>query len=139
MKTKAFHLGDYRRATVGPGKDVPDDYFFVNGQSLVIHMSFPRHSSLLTLTTLAASASSVLLRQKILKKCREDIYHFLNIENGQIAIYDAVNALSSGRKALAKEFAKHEVQVGPSSYSVEISEAERPLCSPTWRSAIALP
>lgn len=31
VKTCAFHLGDYRRTTVGPGKDVPDDYFFVNG------------------------------------------------------------------------------------------------------------
>ncbi|KAI9808684.1 MAG: hypothetical protein M1825_003836 [Sarcosagium campestre] len=87
VKTRAFHLGDYRRATVGPGKDVPDDYFFVN-----------------------ASATSVLLRQRILKKCREDIYHFLNLENGQVAIYDAVNPLSAGRQALAKEFAKHDVQ-----------------------------
>lgn len=32
MKTRIFHLGDYRRATVGPGQDVPDDYFFVNGE-----------------------------------------------------------------------------------------------------------
>jgi adenylylsulfate kinase-like enzyme len=88
VKTRIFHLGDYRRATVGPGKDVPDDYFFVK-----------------------ASASSVLLRQKILKKCREDIYHFLNHENGQIAIYDAVNPLSAGRKSLAKEFAKHDIDM----------------------------
>ncbi|KAI4133326.1 MAG: hypothetical protein LQ347_002218 [Umbilicaria vellea] len=88
VKTRVFHLGDYRRATVGPGQDVPDDYFFVN-----------------------ASASSVLLRQKILKKCREDIYHFLNHENGQIAIYDAVNPLAAGRRSLAKEFAKHDVEV----------------------------
>lgn len=87
VKTRIFHLGDYRRAIVGPGKDVPDDYFFVN-----------------------ASASSVLLRQKILKKCREDIYHFLNHENGQIAIYDAVNPLAAGRKSLAKEFAKHDIK-----------------------------
>ncbi|KIW27023.1 uncharacterized protein PV07_06804 [Cladophialophora immunda] len=87
VKTRIFHLGDYRRAIVGPGKDVPDDYFFVN-----------------------ASASSVLLRQKILKKCREDIYHFLNHENGQIAIYDAVNPLSAGRRSLAKEFAKHDIK-----------------------------
>ncbi|KAL9108947.1 MAG: hypothetical protein Q9227_006343 [Pyrenula ochraceoflavens] len=87
VKTRIFHLGDYRRATVGPGKDVPEDYFFVN-----------------------ASASTVLLRQKILKKCREDIYHFLNHENGQIAIYDAVNPLSAGRKSLAKEFAKHDIE-----------------------------
>ena len=51
VKTRVFHLGDYRREHVGDGKDVPEDYFFVN-----------------------ASASTVLLRQKILKKCRDDIY-----------------------------------------------------------------
>ena len=87
VKTRIFHLGDYRRATVGLGIDVPDDYFYVN-----------------------ASAATVLLRQKILKKCREDIYHFLNHENGQIAIYDAVNPLSAGRRSLAKEFAKHDIE-----------------------------
>jgi 6-phosphofructo-2-kinase/fructose-2,6-biphosphatase 4 len=80
-------LGDYRRATVGDGKDVPDDYFFLH-----------------------ASPQSVLLRNKILKKCREDIYHFLEHDNGQIAIYDAVNAISAGRKSLAKEFEKHGIQ-----------------------------
>ncbi|PQE13909.1 hypothetical protein CJF30_00006712 [Rutstroemia sp. NJR-2017a BBW] len=87
VKTRIFHLGDYRRATMGPGQDVPDDYFFIN-----------------------ASAASVMLRQKILKKCREDIYAWLNHENGQVAIYDAVNPLAGGRKSLAKEFAKHDVQ-----------------------------
>lgn len=51
VKTRVFHLGDYRREHVGDGKDVPEDYFFVN-----------------------ASASTVLLRQKILKKCRDEIY-----------------------------------------------------------------
>ena len=88
VKTRIFHLGDYRRATMGPGVDVPDDYFFVN-----------------------ASAPSVLLRQKILKKCREDIYAWFEHDNGQVAIYDAVNPLSGGRKSLAKEFAKNQVQV----------------------------
>jgi 6-phosphofructo-2-kinase/fructose-2,6-biphosphatase 4 len=87
VKTHVFHLGDYRRATVGDGKDVPDDYFFLH-----------------------ASPQSVLLRNKILKKCREDIYHFLEHDNGQIAIYDAVNAISAGRKSLAKEFEKHGIQ-----------------------------
>ena len=56
----------------------------------------------------------MLLRQKILRKCREDIYHFFDRENGQVAIYDAVNPISSGRRALAKEFAKHDIQVIPS-------------------------
>ncbi|KAG9532347.1 6-phosphofructo-2-kinase/fructose-2,6-bisphosphatase-like protein, partial [Aureobasidium melanogenum] len=78
VKTRIFHLGDYRRATMGPGKEVPDDYFFIN-----------------------ASPSSVLLRQKILRKCREDIYNFLEHENGQIAIYDAVNPSAAGRISLA--------------------------------------
>lgn len=87
VKTRIFHLGDYRRATVGPGMDVPDDYFHVN-----------------------ASPASVLLRQRILKKCREDIYQFLDEENGQVAIYDAVNPLAAGRRSLAKEFAKHKVR-----------------------------
>lgn len=86
MKTRIFHLGDYRRATV-PGGEVPDDYFFPN-----------------------ATPASIMLRQKILKRCREDIYSWLNHENGQVAIYDAVNPTAAGRKALAKEFAKHDVQ-----------------------------
>jgi len=87
VKTHVFHLGDYRRATLGRGKDVPHDYFFVN-----------------------ASPSSVLLRNKILKKCREDIYQFLEHENGQVAIYDAVNPLAAGRRSLAKEFHRHGIQ-----------------------------
>ena len=88
VKTRIFHLGDYRRATIGPEGSVPEDYFFPD-----------------------ASASSVILRQKILKKCREDIYAWLNHENGQVAIYDAVNPTASGRRSLAKELAKHDVQV----------------------------
>lgn len=88
VKTRIFHLGDYRRATIGPDGSLPDDYFFPD-----------------------ASPSSVILRQKILKKCREDIYAWLNHENGQVAIYDAVNPTASGRRSLAKEFAKHDVQV----------------------------
>lgn len=31
VKTRVFHLGDYRRAMLGHGQEVPDDYFFVNG------------------------------------------------------------------------------------------------------------
>jgi len=87
VKTRVFHLGDYRREIVGQGKELPDDYFFVN-----------------------ASPSSVLLRQKVLKRCRDDIYKFLNDENGQIAIYDAVNPLAAGRRSLATEFSKHSFQ-----------------------------
>lgn len=72
---------------VGPGNDIPEDYFHAD-----------------------AKPESVLLRQKIMKACREDIYHFLNEENGQIAVYDAVNPLAKGRRALAQEFAKFDIQ-----------------------------
>ncbi|MCJ1395243.1 hypothetical protein MMC18_008127 [Xylographa bjoerkii] len=106
VKTRVFHLGDYRRATVGPGQDVPDDYFFVNGEDI----SDLGDCEISTEALDDASASSVLLRQKILRKCREDIYHFFDKEKGQIAIYDAVNPLAAGRRVLAKEFAKHDVQ-----------------------------
>lgn len=87
VKTRAFHLGDYRRAHMGPGKDVPHDYFFVN-----------------------ASAEAVKLRQAILQKCRLDLYHFFDNEKGQVAIYDAVNPLAEGRRQLAKEFSKLDIQ-----------------------------
>ncbi|KAI5849563.1 6-phosphofructo-2-kinase-domain-containing protein [Morchella snyderi] len=87
VKTRAFHLGDYRRAHMGPGVDVPHDYFFID-----------------------AMPASVKLRQTILQKCRLDLYHFLDHEMGQVAIYDAVNPTSMGRKQLAKEFMKHDIQ-----------------------------
>jgi hypothetical protein len=81
---------------------------------MIISMSMVCMVFLLAVTVLTSSeatAKSVLLRQKIVRKCREDIYHFLNHENGQIAIYDAVNPLASGRRSLAKEFAKHDIEV----------------------------
>ena len=89
---------------MGPDMEVPDDYFFIN-----------------------ASAASVMLRQKILKKCREDIYAWLNHENGQVAIYDAVNPLSGGRRSLAKEFGKHDVQVRSAIGTANLKQRERKL------------
>ncbi|KAI4264223.1 MAG: hypothetical protein L6R42_000658 [Xanthoria sp. 1 TBL-2021] len=108
VKTRVFHLGDYRRESVGPGQSIPDDYFFVNGAFVCRDCLSSAYLKLMLEPS--ASAASVLLRQKILKKCRDDIYHFLNHENGQIAIYDAVNPLAAGRRSLAKEFAKHDVE-----------------------------
>ncbi|KAJ6264697.1 hypothetical protein Dda_0847 [Drechslerella dactyloides] len=86
VTTHAFHLGDYRRTHCAPGQDVPPDYFFVN-----------------------ASSSSVQLRQKILRECRQDIYEFFEKQNGQVALYDAVNPTAAGRRQLAKEFLKNDI------------------------------
>jgi hypothetical protein len=58
-----------------------------------------------------ASAEAVKLRQTILQKCRLDLYHFFDHEKGQVAIYDAVNPLAEGRRQLAREFEKHDIQV----------------------------
>lgn len=110
VKTRIFHLGDYRRATIGPEGSVPEDYFFQN-----------------------ASAASVILRQKILKKCREDIYAWLNHENGQVAIYDAVNPTAGGRRSLAKELAKHDVQVGASHDRLTIATIRLMFADPIHR------
>jgi hypothetical protein len=57
-----FHLGDYRRATLGPGQDVPHDYFFVNGEGLISRLRrclslFP-HFKASTLQCLLHSALS---------------------------------------------------------------------------------
>lgn len=87
VKTRVFHLSDYRRAALGPDAKLPEDYFWAN-----------------------ASPESNWFRTKILKQCRDDIYNFLNRENGQVAIYDAVNALATGRRNLAREFSKHNIQ-----------------------------
>lgn len=35
----------------------------------------------------------------------------MNVENGQVAVYDAVNPIAASRRILAQEFAKHHVQV----------------------------
>jgi hypothetical protein len=39
-----------------------------------------------------------------------DLYHFFDNEKGQVAIYDAVNPLADGRRQLAKEFSKLDIQ-----------------------------
>ena len=87
VKTRVFHLSDYRRAALGPNRQSPHDYFWAE-----------------------PSPETLWFRQKILKKCREDMVQFLDHENGQVAIYDAVNALANGRRNLAKEWNKHNVQ-----------------------------
>lgn len=87
VKTHAFHLGDYRRAILPTGTEVPDDYFLVN-----------------------ASPSTVSFRLKVMADCKADIFKFFEEENGQVAIYDAVNPTSSGRRALSKELAARGIQ-----------------------------
>ncbi|KAK9474006.1 6-phosphofructo-2-kinase-domain-containing protein [Dipodascopsis tothii] len=87
VKTHAFHLGDYRRAILPSGAEVPDDYFLVN-----------------------ASPATVRFRLKVMADCKTDIFRFFEQDNGQVAIYDAVNPTSSGRRALSKELNARGIQ-----------------------------
>lgn len=86
VKSRIFHLGDYRRAMLGDGVTMPEDYFFPH-----------------------ASESTIALRAEILGRCRDDIKYFLDQEKGQVAIYDAVNPLSKDRRILAQDFEKIDV------------------------------
>ncbi|KAK7208068.1 putative 6-phosphofructo-2-kinase [Myxozyma melibiosi] len=88
VKTHAFHLGDYRRTCIPNEKEVPEDYFMVN-----------------------ASPETVLLRQRVMAACKSDVFKFFDEERGQVAIYDAVNPTSNGRRMLHKEFTQHGIQV----------------------------
>jgi 6-phosphofructo-2-kinase/fructose-2,6-biphosphatase 4 len=87
VNAHTFHLGDYRRSILG-NNPLPEDYFFVN-----------------------ASPETVRLRQKLMHQCKQDMLKFFQRENGQIAIYDAVNPTAGGRRSMAKDFSKHDIKV----------------------------
>ncbi|ODV89619.1 hypothetical protein CANCADRAFT_28237 [Tortispora caseinolytica NRRL Y-17796] len=87
VKTHAFHLGDYRRAEI-PNDDIPADYFLPN-----------------------ASSETVMIRQRIMSNCRNDVAAYLLEQGGQVAIFDAVNPTAAGRKALKTWFEEKDVQV----------------------------
>lgn len=81
VKAHAFHLGDYRRQFQNPGEQMPEDYFMVD-----------------------ASPETKEFRKKIATKCFEDLNDFFMRDNGQVAIYDAVNGRAAYRRELAKHF-----------------------------------
>lgn len=86
VKTDLFHFGDYRRAV---SKGVSDDFFK------------PRPE-----TTEAAD-----FRKNVTRKCIDDMVNFFDNEKGQVAIYDAVNALHEDRKSLWEQLDAHGVKV----------------------------
>ncbi|OLL22363.1 putative 6-phosphofructo-2-kinase/fructose-2,6-bisphosphatase [Neolecta irregularis DAH-3] len=87
VKTAVFHLGDYRRVVL-EGQELPPDFFFVN-----------------------TSESTTKLRENIRDLCRNDMKKFYEQDNGQVAIYDAVNPSVKGRKNLVNFFQAHNAQV----------------------------
>lgn len=88
VRTHAFHLGDYRRKLSGEKFKVPDDYFQP-----------------------VASKETVEFREKVEKACMDDLFGFLKKQGGQVAIYDAVNATATIRRALKARLEKEDVGV----------------------------
>ena len=86
VKVRVFHLGDYRREVLG-SRNLPQDYFWAK-----------------------ANDETLSLRQQILDKCRNDLLNFFDVENGQVAIYDAVNPTSKNRRDWKETFDKNGIQ-----------------------------
>lgn len=82
VKTHSFHLGDYRRA----------------------------RSSDLDLTHELFTPQSNDFRTEIVDECLNDILNFFKNDKGQVAIYDAVNALPEYRLDLHKKFNDLNIQ-----------------------------
>lgn len=84
VKTHAFHVGDYRRAKDG----IPKDYFK------------PRPDT----------AEGREYRANVISKCISDVLNFFDADNGQVAIYDAVNALPEERSEVDKRFTSRNIK-----------------------------
>lgn len=90
VKSHPFHVSDYRRATYTNFEDdVPQDYFSAEPKT----------------------KEGIYLRQKILHDCLGDILDFFEKENGQVAVYDALNALKKDRADVVKLFGKKGIKV----------------------------
>lgn len=87
VKTHSFHLGDYRRATA-PNDDLDHALY-------VIHPN---------------DTKAKAFRNKTVDDCLNDILNFFQTDKGQVAIYDAVNALPEYRKHINDRFVAVGIQ-----------------------------
>ncbi|KAG4304094.1 hypothetical protein PORY_002458 [Pneumocystis oryctolagi] len=87
LKTRVFHLGDYRRQNLKKGEIIPEDYFYIN-----------------------PSEKMKKFRNSVLSYCKEDIIKFFDNEDGQVAIYDAANPQISDRRFWASFFSEKGIQ-----------------------------
>ncbi|KAK6464783.1 6-phosphofructo-2-kinase [Scheffersomyces coipomensis] len=87
VKTHSFHLGNYRRASAED--DITHDLFVPSPNS--------------------KKANDI--RNKIVNECLSDILNFFKNDKGQVAIYDAVNALPEYRLELHQRFKELNIQV----------------------------
>lgn len=90
VKTHPFHVSDYRRTAYSDFKsDIPQDYF----------------------SAAPKTEEGIKLRKQVLNECLGDIQNFFEKEKGQIAIYDALNALKKDRAEIQEIFTKKNVKI----------------------------
>lgn len=87
VKTHSFHLGDYRRATA-PYNDL-DQVLYMSDKNGQVPDPF---------------------KNKTVDDCLNDILNFFKNDKGQVAVYDAVNALPEHRQQLHEKFASVNIQ-----------------------------
>ncbi|KAH3686023.1 hypothetical protein WICPIJ_003023 [Wickerhamomyces pijperi] len=90
VKTHPFHVSDYRRKAYSNfNDDIPADYFSATPQT----------------------EEGQALRSQIISGCLDDIVNFFEKDQGQVAIYDALNALKSHRQEVAELCERKNIKV----------------------------
>lgn len=90
VKTHPFHVSDYRRKAYSNfTDDIPADYFSATPQT----------------------EEGKALRAQIISECLDDIVNFFENDQGQVAIYDALNALKIHRQEVAELCEKKNIKV----------------------------
>ncbi|GAV28723.1 hypothetical protein PMKS-002198 [Pichia membranifaciens] len=96
VRTELFHLGDYRRKNTDLNKETDLNFDKLNSNSYFSLQ--PENSNIKN------------LKSKIKSELIDDIISFFETSNGQIAIYDAINGLSSERKKLLDFFKSKNIK-----------------------------
>ncbi|KAH3679858.1 hypothetical protein WICMUC_000601 [Wickerhamomyces mucosus] len=90
VKTQSFHVSDYRRKAYSNFEDdIPQDYFSASPKT----------------------EEGIKIREQIINGCLSDIMSFFERERGQVAIYDALNALKIHRLEVEELFSKMNIKV----------------------------
>lgn len=96
VRTELFHLGDYRRKNTDLNDKTDLNFDKLNSNSYF--SLFPEDTNIKT------------LKSKIKSELIDDIISFFETSNGQIAIYDAINGLSSERRKLFDFFKSKNIK-----------------------------
>lgn len=108
VRTHAFHMGDYRRAN-----DELDPDFF---------------------RPVPQTEAGRVHRKKVTERCTNDVMNFFLKDKGQVAIYDAVNALPEHRAELHGQFTK----LGIKTLFIELLVTDKEMIAKNIKEAVML-